>query len=105
MITVPTFFLVAPSVAVVVWWVTRRAANWRIRRVNDEMAIIEALPHRVVEPWTYALDLHRQSNVRSDRFHAALERLERAGTIEARWDEGEPDYARRRRLYRLKYPT
>lgn len=48
--------------------------------------------------WRYGLDLKRATGLRWGRFYKALYRMEEAGTVEGRFEDGpEP----RRRMYRL----
>lgn len=48
--------------------------------------------------WAYGLDLMRAAGLRAGRFYPALWMLERAGDVEATWDDGSRP---RRRLYRI----
>jgi len=93
---VSTLVLAAPPVVLVVWLSVHKAVK---SRLTDEMAILEALPSRG-QPWAYGRDLMVRAGLRGGRFYPALGRLEKAGLVEAKWDESEPEARRRRRMYR-----
>lgn len=77
---------------------------FRRRQLDAETRILTALAEPWGNPqtiiWSYGLDLMRRTGMRPGRFYPALGRLERAGMVEARWDEKEPNPKRRRRMYR-----
>lgn len=72
------------------------------RITGNVVAVLAAMVEDPQQPW-YGLELARDSNIGSGTIYAVLRRLERAGWVEAAWEDIDPVAEGRpaRRLYRL----
>lgn len=69
------------------------------RRLDAEARILAALADKA---WHYGLDLSRYTGLAGGHLAPAMDRLEAAGMVEARWGERSADARYRRRYYRLR---
>jgi len=72
------------------------------RSTENVVAVFGAMLERPDKPW-YGLELAKHVGIGSATIYAALTRLERAGLLEASWEQIDPATVGRprRRLYRL----
>ena len=74
----------------------------RLRYTENVVAIFNTMLERPRKRW-YGLELANQAQIGSATIYAALTRLERAGLLEATWEDANPSEVGRprRRLYEL----
>jgi PadR family transcriptional regulator, regulatory protein PadR len=73
-----------------------------VRPTENVVAIFNTMLERPRKSW-YGLELARHAHIGSATIYAVLGRLERAGLLDARWEDVDPSEAGRprRRLYKL----
>jgi PadR family transcriptional regulator, regulatory protein PadR len=71
------------------------------RKEKARQAIIDEFVAAPRDRWLYSLDVMRAARVRSGLYYRVIGSLERAGWLEATWEDAEPGRKHRRRLYRL----
>jgi PadR family transcriptional regulator, regulatory protein PadR len=74
----------------------------KLRHTENVVAIFNTMLERPRKSW-YGLELAKQAEIGSATVYAALARLERAGLLEATWENVDPSKVGRprRRLYKL----